>query len=84
MSNYLIQFATTLNPNAPSFQWPKYDIKSCQLLLFQDVTIPLELIVLYVVCLLRRIGTRRVFLSVHLSEISETTNLTHMCEGSGT
>ncbi|PPQ85181.1 hypothetical protein CVT25_004188 [Psilocybe cyanescens] len=46
MQDYLIRFASTLNPNSKSllsFQWPKYDLKNRQLLAFLDGIIPLEI-----------------------------------------
>ncbi|KAF4617351.1 hypothetical protein D9613_005823 [Agrocybe pediades] len=46
MQDYLIRFVATLNPNSNSllsFQWPKFDLKSRQLLVFQDGLIPLTL-----------------------------------------
>ena len=44
MADYLIRFASTLDPNSDSllsFQWPKYDLKSRRLLTFLDGLIPL-------------------------------------------
>jgi carboxylesterase type B len=46
MEDYLIRFAATLNPNSQSllsFQWPRYDLSSRQLLTFLDGLIPLEI-----------------------------------------
>jgi carboxylesterase type B len=39
MQEYLIRFTTNLNPNSNSlfsYQWPKYDLSSKRLLVFQD------------------------------------------------
>ncbi|KAH9480374.1 Lipase 1 [Psilocybe cubensis] len=46
MQDYLIRFATNLNPNSNSllsFQWPKYELKNRQLLTFLDGLIPLAI-----------------------------------------
>jgi acetylcholinesterase len=42
MGDYLIRFASTLNPNsALSFQWPKYTLSKRIILTFLDGLIPL-------------------------------------------
>ncbi|KAF9523405.1 carotenoid ester lipase precursor [Crepidotus variabilis] len=46
MTNYLIRFASTLDPNGNGlfdFQWPRYDLQSRQLLTFLDGLIPLDI-----------------------------------------
>ncbi len=42
MADYLIRFASTLNPNGDgAFPWPAYTAESPQLLVFQDGAVPL-------------------------------------------
>jgi acetylcholinesterase len=42
MGDYLIRFASTLNPNsARSFQWPQYTLSKRNILTFLDGLIPL-------------------------------------------
>lgn len=44
MAEYLIRFATTLDPNgAGAFYWPRYSNSNPQLLTFQDGAVPLTL-----------------------------------------
>ncbi|KAI0827830.1 carotenoid ester lipase precursor [Trametes gibbosa] len=44
MAEYLIRFATTLDPNGDgAFQWPQYSNANPQLLTFQDGAVPLSL-----------------------------------------
>ena len=43
MADYLIRFATTLDPNGHgTFHWPQYTNENPQLLTFQDGSIPLK------------------------------------------
>ena len=43
MADYLIRFATTLDPNGHgAFHWPQYTNENPQLLTFQDGSIPLK------------------------------------------